>query len=210
MTRASFIRAAPEMRRQSLIDAAAKCLAERGVGGASVRAICAEAGVSPGLLTHYFDGIDALIVATYRDVGARVAAAIDRAVAAADDDPHARLHAYVTANFRPPVLDPDLLATWLAFWSLVKTDKAIAAVHDEIYADFRRGIETLLRQCHGNADAREVRLGAVAITALVDGLWLELCLGSSSFSPEEASSIATRWVEALLSQTLFRSVVADR
>lgn len=187
------------MRRQSLLDAAAACLAERGASGASVRAICGRAGVSPGLLTHYFSGVDALIAAAYRAVGGRVAIAIDAAVAAAGPDPRARLHAYAVASFRPPVLDPELLATWLAFWSLVKTDAAIAAVHEEIYRDYRQGLERLIGACLGSAaGADRVRLAAVAITALVDGLWLELCLDGSSFTPEEAGAMAVRWIEALL------------
>jgi TetR/AcrR family transcriptional regulator, transcriptional repressor of bet genes len=56
----AFHRADPDVRRQSLIAACARILAKRGGHGASVRTICAEAGVSPGLLRHYFDGIDAL------------------------------------------------------------------------------------------------------------------------------------------------------
>ena len=43
-----------------------------------------------------------------------------------------------------------------------------------------------------------VRLAAVGITALVDGLWLELCLAPGTFSPDEASGIAERWIEAVL------------
>lgn len=204
LSRASFVREAPDVRRQSLIEAAAKCLAERGVAGASVRAICARAGVSAGLLTHYFSGIDELIVATYRDVGRRVGMAIEEAVEAAGPDPRDRLQAYVTASFRPPVLDPELLATWLAFWSLVKTDEGVARAHKENYADYREGVEGLLRECWpSGVSERDVRLGAVSIAAMVDGLWLELCLDRSAFTPEEASDLAVRWIGSLLERPSF-------
>ncbi|MFP5435355.1 MAG: TetR family transcriptional regulator, partial [Alphaproteobacteria bacterium] len=116
--RAKFVRETPDVRRQALIEATARCLAEKGVGGTSVRAICAQAGVSSGLLTHYFEGVNALILATYLDVGATVSAALDQAVEEAGDDPRDRLRACLQANFRAPILDPDLLATWIAFWSL--------------------------------------------------------------------------------------------
>ncbi|HKX36099.1 MAG TPA: TetR family transcriptional regulator, partial [Rhizorhapis sp.] len=56
-----------------MIDATAACLAEKGVGGTSVRAICLRAGVSSGLLRHYFDGVDALIAETYRATTVRMA-----------------------------------------------------------------------------------------------------------------------------------------
>ncbi|MCL6251650.1 TetR family transcriptional regulator C-terminal domain-containing protein [Altererythrobacter sp. KTW20L] len=202
MARAAFVREDADVRRQSLIQATAACLAEQGARGVSVRSICRKAGVSAGLLTHYFDGIGDLIVATYRDTGRKVAEAVDGAVGAAGDDPRARLEAYVTASFRPPVLDPDLLATWLAFWSLMKSDPQVAEVHGQLYAEFRGELDSLLRDCWcDRADAGEVRLAAIAINALVDGLWLELCLDERGpFSPAEAEKLALDWLDALIAR----------
>lgn len=192
----AFHRADPDVRRQSLIDACARTLATRGGHGASVRTICAEAGVSPGLLRHYFDGIDALIAETYRDTGARVAKALENAVAAAPPAPRARLLAFVTASFRPPIADPNLLDTWLAFWGLIRTKPLIAAVHDEIYEANRARLETLLSACPGAPT--DTKLIAIALTALIDGLWLELSLGTAPFFPEEAETLAERWIDTLL------------
>src|SRR5687767_2936160 len=135
--RQPFTRIEPDTRRRNLLEATARCLAERGAAGVSVRAICAEAGVSPGLLRHYFAGVSDTIAETYRWTGTRVAQALEDAVAAAGPEPRSRLVAYLTASFRPPIADPELLSTWLAFWSLTRSDPAIAAVHAEIYRDFR-------------------------------------------------------------------------
>ena len=203
MARAAFVREDADIRRQSLIQATAACLAEEGARGVSVRSICRRAGVSAGLLTHYFTGIGDLIVATYRDTGRKVADAVDRAMAEAGDDPRARLEAYVTASFRPPVLDPELLATWLGFWSLMKSDRQVAEVHGELYADFRSGLEQCLRDCWGaRADPDEVRLASIAINALVDGLWLELCLDERGpFSPADAEKVALEWLDARLARS---------
>ena len=113
----------------------------------------------------------------------------------ADPSPRAQLLAYLTASFAPPIADPDLLATWLAFWSLTRTDPAIAAVHTDIYRSYRGGLETLIIQLRPGTDPR---LTAVALTALVDGLWLELSLGNAPFSAEEAAALAEKWLDALL------------
>lgn len=190
----SFTREQPDARRHSLVEACARCLATLGAGGTSVRAICAEAGVSPGLLRHYFSGIDALVAETYRWTGARVAASLDAAVEMAAPNPRARLLAYIVANFRPPIANPDLLATWLAFWSLTKTDPAIAGVHADIYRDYRHNLERLIMALKPG----DHRLTAIALTALVDGLWLELSLGSAPFTPDEAATLAERWLDSLL------------
>ncbi|WP_397606196.1 TetR family transcriptional regulator C-terminal domain-containing protein [Sphingorhabdus sp.] len=193
--RQAFTRKSADTRRDALIAATARCLSTRGAHGTSVRAICLEAGVSAGLLRHYFDGIDALVAATYRATGARVAAALHAAVEAIPaDNPRGRLLAFVTASFRGPIADPELLATWLAFWSLSRTVPAIGDIHDEIYAENRRDMERLILACP-NAPA-DARLAAVALTALVDGLWLELSLGNAPFSVGEAEALAENLLDS--------------
>jgi AcrR family transcriptional regulator len=189
-------RRAPVERRQALIDATGRALVLHGAGGVSVRTIAAEAGVSPGLVTHHFEGVEPLIAATYRQVSARVGEALTRAVEAAGPDPRARLVAYVSGNFLPPVMDADLLATWLGLLSLTKSMPLVAVAHAETYATYRAEVEALLLACHPTR--ADTRLEAVAITALVDGLWLELCLDDSVFTPEEAIGIARSWIDALL------------
>lgn len=196
-TQPAFRREDPDARRASLIEACARVLAREGMGGTSVRAIAVEAGVSPGLIGHYFGGVDALVAATYAQVEARVAAALDQAVAAAGPDPRARLNAYVSASLLPPIADSDLLSTWIAFWSLVRARPEIAALHDEQYGRFRTDLEKLLTQSGVKQTA--LRQTAIAITALVDGLWLELCLSPTTFAAGEAAAIARSGLAALIS-----------
>jgi AcrR family transcriptional regulator len=195
MSKPAFTRVVPDARRLSLIEATARLLARDGASGASVRAIAVEAGVSPGLVAHHFGSVDALIAATYAHVGAQVSAAIEAAVAAAGEDPRARLAAYVAASFAPSIADRALLATWTAFWGLVIAQPGIAALHDAQYAHYRAELEKLLAGC-GLAPAAR-RRAAIAITALVDGLWLELCLSPAVLDAEEARAIAEAHIAAL-------------
>jgi len=196
MSKPGFTRAEPDARRLSLIEATARVLARDGASGASVRAIALEAGVSPGLVAHHFGGVDALIAATYAHVGEQVSAALDSAMEAAGHDPHARLLAYVAASFAPPIADRALLATWTAFWGLVIARGEIAALHDVQYARYREELEALLAACGLRPTAR--RRAAIAIAALVDGLWLELCLSPAVLDADEARAIAEAQIAALL------------
>src|SRR5215472_13213484 len=74
-------RARPEIRRQQLIDATLECLAEFGHSGTTVRVVCARAGVSPGMVKLYFEGIDDLIAASYAYLGTYVADIFEQAMA---------------------------------------------------------------------------------------------------------------------------------
>ncbi|WFL78265.1 TetR family transcriptional regulator C-terminal domain-containing protein [Altererythrobacter arenosus] len=191
----AFTRADPDERRQSLIEATARVLARDGAAGVSVRAICAEAGVSPGLLRHYFSGVSEAMAESYRWTGQQIAEALDRAVAAAAPDPRARLLAYVTASFRPPIASSELLASYVGFWSLTHSDARVAAVRAEVYGDFRAGLERLLLDWR--PDIADPARAAIALTALIDGLWLELSLGDAPFTAAEAEALAERWMESL-------------
>jgi AcrR family transcriptional regulator len=58
-----------ERRREQLLDAALELFAERGVDGTSVKALAQAAGVTPGLLYHYFESKEALVVALLSERG---------------------------------------------------------------------------------------------------------------------------------------------
>ncbi|KTT69208.1 TetR family transcriptional regulator C-terminal domain-containing protein, partial [Sphingomonas endophytica] len=161
------------------------------------RTIAAAAGVSPGLVTHHFGGVDRLVAASYDHVATRVGTALEAAVAAAGEAPAARLEAYVAASFTPPIADPALLATWIALWSLARSDPAMLARHDHHYAAFRARLEELLTAC--GVPAARLRLAAIGVTALVDGLWLELCLSPGSVDAGEARALAAAYLADIIS-----------
>ena len=192
--RQAFTRESADARRADLIEATAACLAEHGLAGTNVRAICAKAGVSPGLLRHYFGGIDDLVAATYGATSDRMDAIFADAVARAGSDPRARLNAYLTASFRPPVTDPELLGAWTAFWALARSDAQMAAIHATSYAGYRERLGELLAACNA-ADAGRL---AIMLTAMVDGLWLELSLDAESFGAEAAVTMIEQAVGALV------------
>ena len=194
-----FTRDLPEVRKRKLIEATAQCLAEFGHAGTSVRAVAARANVSPGLVAHHFKGIDELIVATYDHVGRQVAETLTHAMDSAPDDAESKLRAFIDVSFKPPVLDSDLLAIWLSFWSLVRRDAGVRKVHKRVYTDYRRRLEGLIADIAGARRIKiDAHLAALGFTAMLDGLWLELCLDPTIFSREDALRIAHAWVDDLV------------
>lgn len=184
------------VRRRALIEAALESLAEKGLGAVSVRDVAARAGVSPGLLRHHFGGFNNLLNEAYRYATARVDAALDTAIAAAGEEPQARMDAFLIASFAPSIADRDLLSAWLGFWGLVRSDAAAAGVHAETYAAYRARIAGLLEDlARARGTTIDSRQGALGLSAMLDGLWLELCLDPSTFSASEAAMTARAWVD---------------
>ncbi|WP_158915148.1 TetR/AcrR family transcriptional regulator [Caulobacter sp. S45] len=52
-----------EERRGGILEAAERCFARHGFHGATIAQICAEAGISPGHLYHYFETKESIIAA---------------------------------------------------------------------------------------------------------------------------------------------------
>src|SRR5699024_10537871 len=71
-----------ELRRKSLVAAAMRCLAYKGAEGTSIRSIAAEAGVSVGLISHYYSGKEALVADVYEQVAGDLLQSLQKAVEA--------------------------------------------------------------------------------------------------------------------------------
>ena len=90
-------------RRSELIEAALSIIAEHGAAETTVGRICDAAGVSRGLISHYFAGKEALLLETYRRLSEELATETAKAMKERDGDPVDALRALVEVSFRPPV-----------------------------------------------------------------------------------------------------------
>jgi TetR/AcrR family transcriptional repressor of bet genes len=193
-----FRRATPAVRREALVEATLHCLKKYGHDGASVRRISAAAGVSIGLINHHFPSKSRLIAETYETLASSLQDSLSRAHNRAAS-PRKRLSDFFRASFAPELLDPQLFNVWVVFWSMVAHSPEIRAVHDRTYGKYRSLLETLLGELvkSGAAPRLKLRSAAIALSALLDGLWVELSLSSETFKPSEAIAICEDWVNAL-------------
>jgi hypothetical protein len=88
---------------------------------------------------------------------------------------------------------------WLVFWSMVAHSPEIRAVHDKTYGKYRAMLESMLGQLADSGDAPpfKLRQAAIALSALLDGLWVELSLSPTTFKPREAIALCEDWVIGL-------------
>ena len=210
-----YERQLPQQRRQELIDATIECLRRHGHDGLSIRTIAAAAGVSVGLINHHFPNKDELVAAAYGHLNGELVAGMQAAVAAAGPTPQARLRAFLEASFSPPNLDADTLAMWVVFWGLHRHSRLIQRARAGQWQEYMRLVRGLIAGSLGAArggpggravrgSAAALRLAAIGLTALLDGLWLEWCLEPGTFRPAEAVALCEAWVD-----TACRRILAD-
>ena len=206
--RRTYRREPEEKRREALIAAAQELVAEGGPKAATVRAIAERAGVTAGLIRHYFSTKDELSQAAYRalmdqmtDFGAHL---LDGAPA----DPVSRLAIFVAASLRPPVVDGKAVGLWAGFIHQVRSDPALRTVHEASYLRFRDTLQALIADLPRDADAARLRREAIASNAVIDGLWLEGSVLPEMFSPGELEQIGLTSVGAILGVDLAAAMAA--
>ena len=194
-----FHRETPAVRREALVEATLRCLKQYGHEGVSVRRISAAAGVSIGLINHHFPSKAELVAVAYETLATALQDSIQRQADVRAGSPRERLSGFFRASFGPELIDPALFNVWLVFWSMVAHSPEIREVHDRTYGKYRNLLETLLGQLAqtGAAPPFKLRPAAIALSALLDGLWVELSLSSSTFKPGEAIALCEDWVTAL-------------
>ncbi|CAM3182070.1 TetR/AcrR family transcriptional regulator [Nocardioides dubius] len=93
-------------RRASLIEAGLDVLAEQGLTGIGVRAICARAGLTARYFYESFPSLDDLLVALCESVGTEIVDAGLRGLREAPDDWAARVEACIAGAFDVVLDDP--------------------------------------------------------------------------------------------------------
>lgn len=187
----------PTERRQDLLAVTVSCLARLGPRGTTGREICRQAGVSHGLLRHYFRNPDNLLLETYEQVCDRLIDHLEAEIAPFANDPKRALHQFFVAVFCDEWAGPDIIGAWMVFWQLVRSREDFAVVN----AGFDVRHRALLAGIVGRIPDREADLplaDAIAIlSAVLDGLWIEFYLSEKRTPIERCIELCEQTVSRL-------------
>ena len=196
--RRKFRREGEERRREALIAAAIELFAEGGAAAATVRAIAERAGVTPGLIRHYFTTKEDLVRAAYASVMTRMTEESENAATPSGEDPAVRLLAFVAVSLRPPVMDAERVGLWAGFLHQVWRDAEMRGVHEATYLAYRNRLEALIVALPGQGNPGTARALAIACNGVIDGLWMEGGMLPAAFAPGELETIGLSAVRAIL------------
>ncbi|MBV8910638.1 MAG: transcriptional regulator BetI, partial [Gammaproteobacteria bacterium] len=163
-----------EARRVQLVDVTIDSLAEVGYVGTTLAEIAGRAGVSPGLVAHYFGDKDGLLEAAFRTLARTLAARMHVRLASART-PRARVQAVIDSNLAPEEFDRRTATAWLAFWGQVPHVEGLKRVQS---AYQRRMLSNLRNDLRRMIPTDEARTLAAMIAAMIDGVWLRAALSA--------------------------------
>ena len=185
------------IRRRQLIEATIASIHEVGLAESSLSRISARAGVSTGIVHHYFEDKAELLESTLRTLGTGLRHAVVRRLNLAKT-PAQRLLAVIDGNIGADQFTPEGVSAWLAFWAQVPTHPRLARVQNVIISRLHGNLVDALRRL-GRRDAEDI---ASVTEALIDGLWLRAALSADGPDPARARRLILDYLNIRLGQRL--------
>ncbi|MEP1384019.1 MAG: TetR family transcriptional regulator [Paraglaciecola sp.] len=174
-------------REKALLRAALVTVAKFDIEGATVARICAEADASRGLITHYFDNKEDLLVAALSNLFNEAQSFKD--AIARDDNLSAitRIHDIANSSFQAPVYTWEMAAAWQAYSNASRFNKAY---QEPIRLSTQKFINTVAPLFKLLAAEQPLRLqpeeAARGLFIFINGLWNSMASEENDIRAEEA------------------------
>ena len=185
------------IRRKQLVEAAIAAIHEHGFANATVARIAAQAGISAGMVHHYFKDKDELLFATMRHLLAELRAdAVERLSRTADAT--GRIRAIIDACFGDAQFDEQVFSAWLALYGNARHSPRLMNILSLYHRRLRSSLLHDLRRLVPEVEALRLADG---IAAMIDGLWLRHALTGKPATPETPRALTRDYLAAALAHT---------
>lgn len=187
-----------DARRREILEATWVVIAREGLEAATMRRIAEAAGCTTGLVTHYFESKDQILIAALREVheaagrrmrahlGAKSAlAALEAVLREALPLDEQRVHEW---------------RVWLTFWGQALSSRALVREQRDRYDEWRRIVRALLLRARlaGELDPdADVNSCVDETVALVDGLGIQAVFEPGRLTPARLRALIREHVRQL-------------
>lgn len=187
----------PDIRKPQLVKATMAVIDRVGLHAASIALISKEAGVSTGIINHYFGGKHGLLEETMREILRQLSKTITTQLKSLPVDAHQqRINAIIKGNFEGYQAENAVAKTWLAFWSYSMHDpqlKRLQRVNEKrLFSHLKIELKEILNN-------QQADLVAHGIASLIDGIWLRGTLNPEGIDANKAHSVINDYLEKQLS-----------
>ena len=188
--------ASKEQRQLQLIRATVRSVAKNGLSDTTMATVAREAGLSQGIINLHFQSKERLLIETLRYIADEYNTSWEKALDGAEPSTVERLVALVEVDFKMPVCDRNKLAMWFAFWGESKsrpTYRKICRARDVRYREELGALCQLLIEEGGYQELDATAL-ATGLSAMTEGLWLDLLISPRSITREQARNICIAYL----------------
>ena len=186
------------LRKQQLIDATLESVAQYGLQHTTIITISRIAGLSSGIISHYFGGKQELVEATVKHLLEQLKTALLARVEQKDLTPAQRLEMIIEANFTQLQRSSPATKTWLSFWAQSMHQPGLARLQ---HINSKRLYSNLLFSFRQLLPNEKAVTASMQTAAMIDGFWLRSAL---SPRPEDnfmqAEQLCKKFIDDLLKQ----------
>jgi AcrR family transcriptional regulator len=190
-----------DQRREEMLEAAAALIAERGFTETRIADVARRVGASPALVIYYFGTKDTLLTEALRYSEQSFYAVADEMLASTTSVTK-RLETLVRLTCVPQTQDeiPGAWGLWFDLWAQAFRHPEVKKDRVELDQRWRTMVAQVVRDgIHdGEIEPVDAEEFAVAFTALLDGLSIQVALEDPAVDPERAFRIAMRFAGASL------------
>lgn len=174
-----------DQRRDEIALVACRVVARYGFEQATIVRIAREAGYTTGMVAHYFDTKQDIIVAALRLILRRVEERLTRQAEALEQPD---LLALLTETLPVDARRFTECAFWTAFWGQILADKRLKRVNASLHREYQRLFERCLAQSwpqwpHWSADTRDQVVRSVM--TFINGLTASAVARPADWPPEK-------------------------
>jgi TetR/AcrR family transcriptional repressor of bet genes len=193
-----------EIRRRELLDAAFKTIKKLGLHAATISRIAKEAGVSKGIIHHYFTDRETLIeLAVRHTLSLRHKAVVARLKAA--QTPSERLWAIISVNLDHNYLDAGFCRAWISIAAEAAENMRFAAIVRAHHSREQSNLIHALRQLEHHENIHRV---AVALKLLFEGARHRAGFLTQKLTPEQEKAHVLAYLGTCVSN--FDPAIAER
>ncbi|PSV01326.1 transcriptional regulator BetI [Photobacterium leiognathi] len=186
----------PDIRKPQLVNATMAVIERVGLHAASISLISKEAGVSTGIINHYFGGKHGLLEETMREILRRLSMSVTTSLSQIPRNDHqGRINAIIMSNFDGYQAENKVAKTWLAFWSYAMHDAQLGRLQR---VNEKRLLSHLKIELKGLLPPSQAELVAHGIASLIDGIWLRGTLNPKGIDANNARMIINDYLEKQL------------
>ena len=188
-----------EFRRRSLLQAAIATVAKYDITGATVERICARAGASRGLIAHYFDSKEELLLAALTD-WFDLALSIKEEISADENlTPEEKIRQIAYSSFDNPSYSWETAAAWQAFTNASRYNRAYAKPIRDASKYSNAIVEPLFAAAARENDLKiDAKKAAVGLYILDDGLWNSLATGKDNLTIKQAKACCDVYIDGCM------------
>lgn len=182
-----------DIRREELLQATLDTIHEVGLQNITVAKLSAKAGMSQGMLHHYFKNKAEIIEAAIRYVNSELRDDVIEEVMSVIT-PKERLFKIIDVNFSARWFNEETTRLWVSFCAEVPFNSTFNRIQRAIHNRMKSNLLSCLKQLLPEDVASEV---AEELSNIIDGLWLGLSVNSANLTPEKAVICVTQYLNRL-------------